>query len=37
MFNFDCITKEDKKEYNTDWLQMLDHPYRILIVADSGL
>ena len=36
MFNFDYLTKEDIKEHNTDWQQIPDHPYRILIVGDSG-
>ena len=31
MFNFDYITKEDIKEYNSN----SDHPYRILITGGS--
>ena len=33
MFNFDCITK---KEHNSNWPEVLDHPYRILIIGGSG-
>ena len=36
MFNFDYITKEDIKEHNPKWLEILDHPYRILIFGGSG-
>ena len=36
MFNFDCITKEDIKEHNTNWVEIPDHPYRILIIGGSG-
>ena len=36
MFNFDYITKEDIKEYNVNWPEIPDHPYRILIVGGSG-
>ena len=35
MFRFDCITKEDNKDYNTNWSRIPDHPYRILIVGSS--
>ena len=35
MFNFDYITKEDIKEHNKKWLEIPDHPYRILIVGGS--
>ena len=35
MFDFDYITKEDIKEHNTNWSQIHDHPYRILIVWSS--
>ena len=34
MFNFDYITKEDKKN-NPNWPEIPDHPYRILIIGDS--
>ena len=36
MFDFDCITKEDKKEHNPNWPKILGHLYRILIVGGSG-
>ena len=35
MFNFDYITKEDKKEHYPNWPELPDHPYRMLIVGDS--
>ena len=36
MINFDDVTKENIKEHNPNWLQFPDHPYRILIIRDSG-
>ena len=36
MFNFDCITEEDIKEHNPNWLEIPDHSYRVLIVGGSG-
>ena len=36
MFNFDYITKEDIKEHNSNWPEIPDHPYRILIVGEPG-
>ena len=36
MFNFDYITKEDIKENNTNWPEIPDHPYRILIARGYG-
>ena len=36
MFNFDYFTKEDIKEHNSDWPQIPDHPYQILINEASG-
>ena len=36
MFDFDYITKEDIKEHNPNWAEIPDHPYRILIIRDSG-
>ena len=36
MINFDNVTKENIKEYNPNWPQIPDHPYRILIVGGSG-
>ena len=35
MLNFGSITKEDIKEHNPNWSEILDHPYRILIVGGS--
>ena len=35
MFNFDYITKEDIKEHNPNWPEILDHLYRISIVRVS--
>ena len=36
MFSFDDITKENIKEHNTNWPDLPDHSYRILIVRGSG-
>ena len=36
MFNFDYITKEDKKEHNSNRPQFPNHPQKILIVGGSG-
>ena len=36
MINFDDVANEDIKEHNSNWPQIPDHPYRILIVGDSG-
>ena len=36
MFNFDYITNEDKKQHNSNWPEIPDHPYWILIVRGSG-
>ena len=36
MFNFDCITQEDTKDYNPKWPEIPDHPYRILIIGGSS-
>ena len=36
MFNFDYLTKKNIKEYNPNWPEFPDHPYRILIVGSSG-
>ena len=35
MINFDDVIKEIIKEHNTNWPQIPDHPYRILIAEDS--
>ena len=31
MFDFGYITKEDIKEHNSNWPEIPDHPYKILI------
>ena len=36
MLNFDELVKENIKERNPNWPQIHDHPYRILIIGDSG-
>ena len=36
MVNFYDVTKENIKEHNPHWPQILDHPYRILITGVSG-
>ena len=36
MFNFDYTTKEDTKEHNTNWSEIPDYPYWILIIGGSG-
>ena len=36
MINFDDVIKENIKEHNPNWSQILDHPYRILIIGGSG-
>ena len=36
MINFDKFVKENIKEHNSNWPQIPDHPYRILIIGDSG-
>ena len=35
MFNLDDITNENNK-YNLKWPYIPDHPYRMLIIGDSG-
>ena len=35
MINFDDLTKENKIEHNPNWLQISDHPHRILTSAGS--
>ena len=32
----DDVVKENTKEHNPNWPQILDHPYRILITEGSG-
>ena len=36
MINIDNVTKESIKEHNPNWPQSPDHPYRVLIIGDSG-
>ena len=36
MINFDDYTNENKTNNNSKWLYIPDHPYRILIIGDSG-
>ena len=36
MINFDDVTKENIKEYNPNWLQISDYPYKIFIIGGSG-
>ena len=36
MINLDNYTNENKTEHNPKWPYILDHPYRILTVGDSG-
>ena len=35
MVNFDDVNKETIKEYNPNWPQIPDHPYRILVIGGS--
>ena len=36
MINFDYVTKENVKENKTNWPQISNHSYRILITEESG-
>ena len=36
MINFDDVIKENIKEHNPNWPQILDYPYRILTIESSG-
>ena len=36
MINFDDIVNENKTLHNKNWPYIPDHPYRILIIEDSG-
>ena len=36
MINFGDVTKQKTKGHNSNWPQIPDHPYRILIIGDSG-
>ena len=35
-FNVDDITNEHNKEHNEKWPYIPDHPYRMLVIQDSG-
>ena len=35
MINVDYITKENIKEHNPNWPQIIDHSFRILIIGRS--
>ena len=35
MIDFDNATKENIEEHNPNWLQIPDHPCRILIIGES--
>ena len=37
MVNFDDVTEENIKEHIPNWSQILDHPYKILIIGGSRL
>ena len=34
--NFDDLTERNTKEHNPNWSQISEHPYRILIIRESG-
>ena len=36
MTNFDEYVNENKTVQNKNWLYILDHPYRMLIIEGSG-
>ena len=36
MINFDDYVTENKTKHNKNWPYTPDHPYRILIIGDSG-
>ena len=36
MINFDDYANEKKTEHNLKWRYISDHPYRILIIGNSG-
>ena len=36
MINFDDYTNESKTKHNPKWLDITDHPYRILTIGGSG-
>ena len=36
MFILDDITNENNRDHNKKWPYILDHPYKMLIIGDSG-
>ena len=36
MINLDNYANENKTQYKSKWPYIPDHPYRILIIGDSG-
>ena len=36
MINFDDVKKEETNEHHPNWLEIPDHPYRIIITGGSG-
>ena len=36
MVNIDNIVNENNKKHNEKWSHIPDHPYKILIIGDSG-
>ena len=36
IINYDDYTNENKRKHNPNWPYIPDHPYRILIIRDSG-
>ena len=37
MMNYDDVMKENFKEHNPNWPQILDQPYRILIIQNNRI
>ena len=37
MINFDDIIKQEAKQHNQNWPEILDHPYRIFIMEANSL
>ena len=36
MITFDYVVKENTKEHITNWPEIPDYPYRILVIEGSG-
>ena len=36
MINYDNVTKGNINKYNSNWPQIFDHSYKILIIIGSG-